>query len=196
MSEGAGRKLVYYVAITLDGFIAREDGSLEDFPWDDDYLADLLARFPETFPGHLRSDDAPNRRFDTVLMGRTTYDVGRRQGITSPYPTLAQYVVSRTLGESPDPAVTLVADDVVETVRRLKDEPGMDVWLCGGSELAATLHGAGLVDELILKLNPVLFGAGIRLLARPVPARTLTLTDRHAYASGHVLLTYAVNAGP
>jgi dihydrofolate reductase len=190
------RKLVYYVATTLDGFIARGDGSLGEFPWDDDYLADLLTRFPETFPAHLRSDDAPNRRFDTVLMGRKTYEVGLREDVTSPYPTLDQYVFSRTLDESPDPAVTLVADGAIEIVRRLKGEPGMDIWLCGGSELATTLHEAGLVDGLIIKLNPVVFGAGIPLLARPVPARPLALKHQHAYASGHVILTYAVDGTP
>lgn len=187
------RKIVYYVATTLDGFIAREDGSFGEFPWDDDYLADLLARFPETFPTHLRSDDAPNRRFDTVLMGRKTYEVGFREGITSPYPTLDQYVFSRTLGESPHPAVTVLANGAVKTAARLKAEPGMDIWICGGSELATTLHEAGLVDELIIKLNPIVFGAGIPLFARPVPARPLALEHRHAYASGHVLLTYAVD---
>src|SRR5690606_32914308 len=99
------RELIYYVASTLDGFIAHEDGSFEGFPWDDAYGADLFASFPETIPAHLRegqSTRAGNKYFDAVLMGRKTYEVGLQEGITSPYPTLEQYVFSRTMKESPD----------------------------------------------------------------------------------------------
>ena len=81
------RDLVYYIATSLDGFIAREDGSLGDFPWDPDFGAHILATFPETFPAHLRPGEvhrSGNKRFDAVLMGRKTYEVGLREGITSP----------------------------------------------------------------------------------------------------------------
>jgi dihydrofolate reductase len=85
------RKLIYFVASTLDGFIARGDGSFADFPWSEDYLAALLEAFPETFPARFRPG-APtrtgNRLFDAVLMGRKTYEVGLAEGIASPYPTL------------------------------------------------------------------------------------------------------------
>ena len=187
------RTLTYYVATTLDGFIAREDGSFHEFPWDDAFGGELLARFPETFPAHLRTDSLSNQRFDTVLMGRGTYEVGLREGITSPYPSLRQYVFSRTLAESPDPDVILVAGDAMETVRGLKDEDGRGIWLCGGSELASTLYEAALIDELVIKLNPILFGAGIPLFRGTVSARRLTLLESEAFPSGHLLLRYAVS---
>lgn len=50
------RPVVYFVATTLDGFIAREDGSFDAFPWDDEYGAELFASFPETIPVHIRGD--------------------------------------------------------------------------------------------------------------------------------------------
>ncbi|MBX3278370.1 MAG: dihydrofolate reductase [Acidobacteria bacterium] len=191
------RDLIYYVASTLDGCIAHEDGSFHGFPWDADYGADLLRRFPETFPAHLRgveNSGVENRRFDAVLMGRRTYEVGLQDGITNPYPTLRQYVFSRTMERSPDPQVTLISDEPRQVVRALKHEPGRAIWLCGGAELAATLFGAGLVDKLIVKLNPVVFGAGIPLFGRGIEPTTLMLTDSKVYASGHLVLHYTVKA--
>lgn len=189
------RELVYYVAVTLDGFIAHPDGSFDKFPWDADYGADLAEEFPETLPAHLRSTEhrsLENRWFDAVLMGRNTYEVGLKEGIASPYPTLRQYVFSRSYNESPDPQVTIVSSDAVEVVRTLKQEDGKAIWLCGGSALATTLLTAGLIDRLILKLNPVLFGSGIPLFA-PVVTQVLTeLTDHKRYPSGHMVLHYTL----
>jgi dihydrofolate reductase len=190
------RALVYYVAATLDGYIAHEDGSFGGFPWDDAFGAALLAAFPETFPAPMRGDGATragNKHFDAVLMGRKTYEVGLREGLTSPYSTLDQYVFSRTLQESPDAAVTLVAEDAAEVVRRLKQGPGKDIWLCGGADLASTLLEAGLLDRMIVKLNPVLFGAGIPLFAGAVPQTALALTGSTNYDSGHVILHYDIH---
>lgn len=187
------RDVVYYIASTLDGFIAREDGSFDGFPWDEQFGADLFASFPETFPAHLRGAEATpveNRWFDTVLMGRRTYEVGLTEGITSPYPTLKQYVFSRTMGRSPDENVALVPDDAVKVVTALKREPGKAIWLCGGGELAATLFEERLVDRVIVKLNPVLFGSGVPLFRGKV--EHLELIDSKVYDSGHVLLHYAV----
>jgi dihydrofolate reductase len=189
------RPVVYYVATTVDGYIARPDGSFDDFPMDETYLAALLAEIPETFPAHLRPAGATrrdNRRFDAVLMGRTTYEVGLRVGVSSPYPTLDQYVVSTTMTASPDPEVTLVRDSVVDAVSRLKAGPGKAIWLCGGARLAATLFSAGLVDEVVLKLNPVMFGSGIPLVGRGIDRTRLRWKDTFVHPSGHVRLHYAV----
>lgn len=186
------RDLVYYVAVTLDGFIARSDGSFDEFPWDDAYGTYLLEHFPETFPAHVRQDDRPNRRFDTVLMGRATYEVGLHQGISSPYPTLAQVVFSRTLEHSPDEAVTLVSTDAIEHVRSLKAQSGQSIWLCGGSVLAGDLFAVGLIDELILKVNPVVFGEGKPLFGRQVAGSRLVLRDLTRFESGHLIASYRV----
>lgn len=188
------RDLIYYVAATLDGFIAHEDGSFDGFPWDDAFGADLFATFPETIPVHLRGDAtrADNRWFDAVLMGRKTYEVGLREGVTNPYPTLDQYVFSRTLRQSPDPQVNLVSDDAIGVVKALKAQPGKAIWLCGGAVLAGTLLDAGLIDRLIVKLNPAVFGAGVPLFAGGVEPTALAMTDHTIYPSGHAVLHYRV----
>jgi dihydrofolate reductase len=187
------RKLVYYVATTADGFIATTDGSFDVFLQRGEHMADLFARLPETVPGHLREAvgvSGPNRRFDTVLMGRRTYQVGLDLGVTSPYPHLRQFVVSRSLTNSPDAAVTLVAGDPLSAVRALKAEAGRDIWLCGGAELAAVL--APVIDELILKVNPVAIGAGIPLFAGRIDPMPLALVHSQHYANGFTLLEYHV----
>jgi dihydrofolate reductase len=186
------RDVVYYVATTVDGFIARTDGSFGEFVWDEAFGSYLLESFPETFPAHLRQGDEPNRRFDTVLMGRATYEIGLREGVTSPYPTMDQYLFSRTLERSPD-AVTLVKSGAVDRVRELKGMEGKSIWLCGGSELAGALYAAGLIDELILKVSPVVFGEGKPLFGRAVDASRLVLGEVKSFESGHLLANYTVS---
>ena len=186
------RRLVYYVACSLDGFIAREDGSFDFALAHGEHLQDLARRFPETFPGHLRGPlgiNAPNQCFDTVLMGRATYEVALKLGIRSPYPHLKQYLFSRTIPTAPDPGVELASDDAAGTVRRLKREPGKDIWLCGGARLAAAVFTE--IDELILKFNPVVLGTGIPLVAARHEA-SLELVDSHTYANGFMVVRYGV----
>jgi dihydrofolate reductase len=190
------RDIVYYVAATADGFIARRDGSFDAFPMDEDFLQALLTEYPETFPAPYRAhlgNTAGNRHFDTVLMGRHTYEVGSKAGLTSPYPTLAQYVVSRTMSGSPDPAVTLLADRVPERIRELQQRDGKDIWLCGGGALAHLLLSEGLLNRLIVKVNPVLIGDGIPLFAGEVSPTRLALVDRREFPSGHMIVTYTVS---
>jgi dihydrofolate reductase len=190
------RDLIYYVAATVDGFIAHPDGSFDGFPWNEEYGSDLSALFPETVPAHLRPADyvhPGNAWFDAVLMGRNTYEVGLKEGFSNPYPTMQQYVFSHTMQRSPDPNVTLVRNNTVEVVRDLKQGSGKAIWLCGGAALAATLFTPNLIDQLIVKLNPVLFGSGIPLFA-PVGKQTaLALTEHKRYRSGHMVLFYRIN---
>ena len=191
------RDLVYYIATSLDGFIARDDGSFDDFPWDDEFVAALFATYPETLPAPFHPNPlspAENQRFDAVLMGRKTYDVGFQQGLTSPYPSLNQYVFSHSMGSRPDPDVVLVTGDAVDEVTALKSEDGRSIWLCGGSVLATSLFEADLIDEVIIKLNPVLFGSGVPLLSRRIDTASLSLLESQSYASGHMVLSYTVKS--
>ena len=154
------RTLTYFVACRVDGFIAQTDGSHDGFSQDRDYFADIFASFPETVPSHLRDvmgiHDAENKWFDTVLMGRKTYEIGLKEGVISPYSHMKQHLFSRSMSQSPDENVKLVSDNAIELVRDLKRESGQQIWLCGGGNLATTLFNHRLVDQLILKVNPFL----------------------------------------
>jgi dihydrofolate reductase len=185
------RKLVYYVASSIDGYIAGPAGETEFYPLGEDVLAFIGSEYPETLPTHYRSQrgiDAPNKRFDTVLMGRGTYQPGLDFGVTSPYQHLRQYVVSRSLRGSDCAGVTLVQDDPVGLVRRLKQESGLDVWLCGGAQLAGQLLAE--IDELVLKQYPVLAGAGIPLFAGEFRPRRFDLADSTRFDNGSLVLRY------
>lgn len=177
------RKLTYYVASTIDGFIATGDGSVDFFPVGGDHVPVITAQYPETLPTKVREAqglDKPATTFDTVLMGRRTHDFGVRTGTSSPYAHLRQFVVSTTLPEDPDPDVELIAGDPLARVRELKREPGLGIWLCGGGVLAQALLPE--IDQIFLKLHPIVLGSGRALFGPgsrlPEPHRFRVLTSR------------------
>jgi dihydrofolate reductase len=189
------RELTYYVACSVDGFIAGKDGSFDGFLQEGEHFAGLIETFPETFPVSYRvatGIQAENKCFDVVLMGRKTYEVGSKVDITNPYPQMKQYLFSRTMKESPDANVKLVSSDAVGFVKSLKNETGKDIWLCGGADLAATLFAENLIDKLILKVNPFLMGSGIPLFSRPIQQTALELTESKIYGNGVLVLHYRV----
>lgn len=167
------RRLRYQVATSLDGFIARPDGSSDWIVMDP--AIDFAALFKE---------------FDASVMGRKTYEVVMAMG--AEWLPANAVVFSRTLPPAARPGVRITADDPVETVRRMKAEPGSDIWLYGGGELFRQLLAAGLVDTVELAVIPVLLGEGIPLLP-PGATTTLVLCDtKFLPASGIVLLAYQV----
>lgn len=189
------KKLTYYVACSVDGFIAHADGSHDGFSQDATYFADLFASFPETVPSHLRDImgiHSENQWFDTVLMGRKTYEIGLKEGVTSPYSHMQQYLFSRTLNTSPDQRVQLVSDNAIEFITTIKNQTGKGIWLCGGANLAATLFKNGLIDQLILKINPFLMGSGIPLFSDVIQQSSLVLTNSKIYDNGVVMLYYNI----
>ena len=129
------RKLVYYIAVTLDGFIAAPDGTYDCFATEGDHLEAIVTELPETLPVHVRAAlgiDAPPARFDTVVMGRATLQPALDIGITSPYPHLRQYVLSHTLPAATDATEPIVGRNPIDLIRELKAEDSdADVWLCG-----------------------------------------------------------------
>ncbi|MEW2611207.1 dihydrofolate reductase family protein [Streptomyces sp. NPDC047880] len=190
------RKLVYYIGVTLDGRIAGPGGEFDFFPQGDDqqaaaYSTWVNALYPETVPTAYRAAvglaQAPNRRFDTVVMGLGTYRLSLDNGITSPYAHLRQYVVSSTLKPDTAPAVTVVAGDPLGLVRELKGESGagQDIWLCGGGRLAGTLLPE--IDELLIKTYPVVAGSGIPVVEGDFDPTVLDVAERTAFPNGITL---------
>lgn len=168
------RRLRYQVAVSLDGFIARTDGSAD---W---IVMDPAIDFQAMF-----------RQFDAAVMGRKTYDAVVALGADW---LPANAVVFSRNPAAARPGVRMTADDPVTVVRELKAEAGQDIWLYGGGELFRTLAAAGLVDTVELAVIPVLLGDGIRLAPGIELALTLT-AHRVLPGSGIVALAYAVPGG-
>jgi dihydrofolate reductase len=160
----------------LDGFIAGPKGEAD---W---IIADPDIDFRALFA-----------RFDACLIGRRTFEwMARGKKKAGAMPGMKTFVFSRTLRPRDYPKVTIVAENVKETVTALRAEPGKDIWLFGGGSLFHSLLDLGLVDTVEVAVIPVLLGDGIPLL--PPPARTtkLHLTGHKVYKTGIVLLEYTV----
>ncbi|GAA4092114.1 dihydrofolate reductase family protein [Nonomuraea soli] len=179
------RKLVYYIGVSLDGYIAGPDAEFDFYPVSEQMAAWVNQRYPETVPTHIQKlvglEGVPNQVFDTLVMGRGTYEAAGAS-VTSPYSHLRQYVVSRTLTVD-EPTVQVETGDPIELVRRLKaEDTGMDIYLCGGGKLASSLLPE--IDEIILKSYPVVAGTGIPVFSGPFRPTLFTPTRRESFDNG------------
>lgn len=176
------RKLVYYVAMTVDHYIAHEDETIDGFATEGHHIGDYLNSL---------------RDYDTVLMGRRTYEWGYQFGVQpgQPVPTyghMMQYVFSGSMPDYQHEQMQVIRDDPSQFVRQLKASEGGAIYLCGGGQLAGQLLDEGLVDELILKVNPVIFGQGIPVFGDLKRTMSLCLLDTKIYNNGVIFLRYAV----
>lgn len=182
------RKVKYFVANSLDNFIARPDGAVEWlFNDGTDY------GMSEFF-----------KSIDTMLMGRKTYEFAlahapkpkRKSQKAKPKraskPSMSSYVFSRTLKAEENEDVNIVSENAGEFVRNLKAEVGKDIWLMGGGLLAKSLLEENVVDEISLNIHPVLLGAGIPLFPEIGKQLDLELLECKAHQNGCVQLTYRV----
>lgn len=184
------RELVYYVAVSVDGYIADPRGGFGDFLAEGDHMSVAVDEYSDALPAHAHSAlgiEPSGTRFDTVIMGWNTLVPALDIGIARPYPHLRQVVASRRPREV-DPTIELAANPLA-AVRQLKREDGLDVWLCGGGELAGSLLPE--IDRLVLKRHPVAFGSGISLFGgTPYEPRAFTLAGARTFSSGVVIEEY------
>jgi dihydrofolate reductase len=170
-SPHSARKVVLFIACSLDGHIAGKD---DDISWlfdDQDYgYRDFLAYI------------------DTVLMGRRTYDLAMQMG-PFPYADKECYVFSRTLMGG-DEHVEFVDQPVAEFVDMLRERDGKDIWLVGGSELILDFMSAGVVDEFIISVHPRILGDGIPLFKPGFAPVALILLGTKSFSSGLVQMHY------
>ncbi|MEV6423285.1 dihydrofolate reductase family protein [Streptomyces sp. NPDC051662] len=189
------RKLTYFIAVSIDGFIGTPSGDATAFVSfvDEELFPFLTEEYPETMPTHGRQplgiDDLENRKFDTIIQGRASYDLALATGHTSPYAHMRQYVVSRSIKESPDPAVEIISGDVVAKVRELKAEEGpLGIYLCGGADLAGQLVDE--IDELVIKTYPLVLGSGLPMFAADFALTEFTLESVRTFGSGVLVRKY------
>ena len=174
------RRIVYYVAVSIDGFIEDSNKSSDKFIHEqsivDFYLDDL-------------------KNYDTTIMGRNTYENGYKYGMKpgqAAYPHMQHYIFSNNLTfKNSDRNVKVVIPDL-KFVQNLKDQKGSDVYLCGGGMFAGWLLDNELIDVLKLKLNPVIFGGGTRLFGSSSKSLFLDLKETLDFENGFKILTYDI----
>lgn len=191
------RELTYYVAVTLDGRISGPGDDFSAIPVVGDHIDMIVRDWSDTLPAPALEAlglEADHTRFDAVMMGWSTYAAGLRHGVADPYPHLDQVVVTRAHADHDFPAGVRTTADPVAEARRLKEQDGVGVWLCGGGRLAASL--ADEVDRLVLKVNPLVLGEGPSLFDGPYLPRTFDRTAVTAYESGVVVTEYARGSEP
>jgi dihydrofolate reductase len=142
------RKVTFGGASTLDNFIAGKDDTVDWILWNKE-AGEIMRDYWKTI--------------DTIVMGRRTYEVAASHGPLPAQKGVQTYVFSRTLKQRGKKGLTFVSEDVVDFVRRLKEEDGKDICLMGGGMLAKPLFAAGLIDEIGHNIHPILLGSGIPL---------------------------------
>jgi dihydrofolate reductase len=172
------RKIVYYVAMSLDGFISGVNGDISGFVGHGNgvakYLADLAS-------------------YDTVIMGKNTYEFGYRFGLQPgkpAYPQMIHYIFSTSLTfDDPDPKV-LVRPIRIEEIDKIKKQNGTDIYLCGGGQFAGWLLDNNQIDVLKIKLNPLILGNGVRIFGDASSDFKLELIETDRYDHGLQIMTY------
>ena len=165
-------KITLYIAASLDGYIARENGDLDWLHSDNDYGYEEFIK-----------------SIGITLMGNNTY----KQLLTFgdfPYSDKENYVFTTNVNLLKDDNVTYISGDIAGFTKLLKDTSKKDIWLVGGSKINDLLVGAGIVDELILFIMPVIIGCGIPLFSNSNTDQYLKLMECQSYSDGMVQLKY------
>jgi dihydrofolate reductase len=169
------RKIVLGLGISIDGYIARLDGTFDFLFMPKDYsMADFFASI------------------DTGIMGRKTYDVSKAMGGGGGGfgAKIKSYVLSRTLPPGEREGMTFTQESPAALAETIRREKGKDIWLMGGGEVARDFLKADLVDELYIGVVPVLLGEGIPLFPNGFPQRNFALIENKTFSKGMIALKY------
>ena len=174
-------EIVYYVACSLDGYIATEDGGV-----------DWLGPYQESGEDYGFSDFYSG--VDGLLMGSHTYEFALSQGSWQA-PEVPSWVFTHRKLPVAHPSVTLTADEPAKVVERLEAEGSKRLWLMGGGKLAASFRTAGLITRYTIFIIPIVLGGGIPLFAEAAGRDELRLLEAKPFSSGAVMLTYEPDVG-
>lgn len=182
----AMRKIILDVAVSLDGFIEGPHGEYDWCFSDQDYgLTDFLNSVDTVFYGRKSYELFGNQIPDTV-------NTEAEREIWNLTLSKKKYVFSTTLKTAVS-QTTIISGNVEEEVRKIKNQPGKDIWLYGGASLVTTFVNLGLVDEFRLAVHPIILGAGKPLFIDVRKRIGLELIDTKMFSSGLVLFRYRLD---
>jgi dihydrofolate reductase len=177
------RKVIVHIGTSADGYIARSDGDLE-------WLTSRPA--PKGFYGM----DAFMKSVDTKVLGRKTYEVSLRMGAKFESGSRSIVFSSHPRPADAPSGVEFVSEAIGPFVRRLREQPGKDIWLMGGGGIIASFLDAKAIDEFVISMAPVFIGEGIPLIARRHRHVPLELQSAERFEDGLVQLHYRVQNTP
>lgn len=172
------KKIVYYVACSLDGYIAGKNDDISKFI--------LQGEGVEKYQSDLAN-------FKSVIMGRKTYEFGFQYGLEPgqpAYPNMEHHIFSNSLKIDNLSESVKIANLSVDKVNEIRQNAKTDIYLCGGGEFAGWLLENGLIDQLKLKLNPVVIGGGTRLFGSSTATEKWKLKEKDSFSDGLQILTY------
>lgn len=172
------KKCKLFIAASIDGYIAREDGSL-------DWL-DAVPNPDQLDYGYHAFYDS----VDTIIMGRKTYEEVLGFGVDWPYPDCKTYILSSREVEIKTENTFLINESLDAMVKEWHKEPGKDIWVVGGGELITSMINLGLIDEMLLTITPVILGSGIPLFPNSPQETKFELIKTESFDTGFVNLTY------
>ncbi len=157
------RKIVFYGAISLDGYLADKQDNLQ-------WLFD-------TDLGGISTYEAFEKEVDTVVMGRVTYEETQKLlGDTPFYPGKEKIIFSHTQTGRINEG-RFISEDVVSVLKHLREKEGKMIWIVGGGGLLTQLIKANMIDELWIQIAPVLLGKGKRLFEEGEYAQRLEFVE-------------------
>jgi dihydrofolate reductase len=171
------RRIIVYIATSADGFIARKDGSVD---WLDRPRPKGSYGMSEFFAS-----------IDTILWGRKTWDEGQARGGGPMSSKSKNYVFTHTPPATAPKGVEYVNEPIADFAKRLRAQPGKDIWIMGGGGIIASFVDAGAVDDFIIHVIPTFIGEGIPLIAPARRTVPLKLESTKAYEDGVVRLHYS-----
>jgi dihydrofolate reductase len=169
-------EITYYVASSVDGYIATEDGAV-------DWLTSFQAQ--EEDHGFLELYSS----VDALLMGSHTYEFALKAP-KWPSPDKPSWIFSQRRLRRMHPSITLTADSPSKVVETLRERKIKHAWLMGGGKLATSFRTEGLISRYVITTIPVILGRGIPLFAPGGSQDSLALLTAKPFKSGIVQLTY------
>ncbi len=173
------RKVLLYIAMSLDGYIARPDGDI-------DWLSSVQREGEDYGYGDFINT------VDTVIIGRKTYDKVLSFGVPFPHSDKECYIITRS-ERPPIGKIIFYTNNLKDLVASLKGKQGGNIFVDGGAEIVNTMMKHGLFDEYIISIIPVFLGNGIRLFNDARPEESVTLVSAVSFDSGLVQLHYRKN---
>lgn len=167
--------IIYDVAVSLDGFISGPAGDVSKFAHDGPVVEDYTKRMAG---------------YSTALMGRHTYEFGYDFGLSAgqnPYPHMKTNVVSKTLQVPDDSEISVWRTAGAQDIRELKKTSAGPIYLCGGGDFAGWMLRQRLIDRVILKRAPCIYGSGVALFGRSTDVATLSRVTTRSYDNGYLL---------